>query len=217
MKFFIDTANVEEIKKAVAWGLVDGVTTNPSLVAKEGRDFKQTVLEICELVDGPVSVEVISLEADKMVEEAKDLAKWHKNVIIKLPCTTEGLKACKKLEGSGIKTNVTLVFSSNQVLCAAKAGASYISPFVGRLDDAGEDGLKMIEESLQIIKNYGFTSQIIVASIRSPLTVAKSAELGAHVATIPFKIMEQLVKHPLTDVGIKKFLADWEGVKKIKN
>src|SRR3989338_8525822 len=131
MKFFIDTANVEEIKKAVAWGLVDGVTTNPSLVAKEGRDFKQTVLEICELVDGPVSVEVISLEADKMVEEAKDLAKWHKNVIIKLPCTTEGLKACKKLEGSGIKTNVTLVFSSNQVLCAAKAGASYISPFVG--------------------------------------------------------------------------------------
>ena len=217
MKFFIDTANVEEIKKVVAWGLVDGVTTNPSLVAKEGRDFKQTVLEICELVDGPVSVEVISLEADKMVEEAKDLAKWHKNVIIKLPCTTEGLKACKKLEGSGIKTNVTLVFSSNQVLCAAKAGASYISPFVGRLDDAGEDGLKMIEESLQIIKNYGFTSQIIVASIRSPLTVAKSAELGAHVATIPFKIMEQLVKHPLTDVGIKKFLADWEGVKKIKN
>jgi len=213
MKFFIDTANVEEIKKAVAWGLVDGVTTNPSLVAKEGRDFKQTVLEICELVDGPVSAEVISLEADKMVEEAKDLAKWHKNVIIKLPCTTEGLKACKKLESSGIKTNVTLVFSSNQVLCAAKAGASYISPFVGRLDDAGEDGLKMIEESLQIIKNYGFTSQIIVASIRSPLTVAKAAELGAHVATIPFKIMEQLVKHPLTDVGIKKFLADWEKTK----
>lgn len=213
MKFFIDTANVEEIIKAVAWGLVDGVTTNPSLVAKEGRDFKRIVLEICEIVDGPVSAEVISPEADKMVEEAKDLAKWHKNVIIKIPCTTEGLKACKKLECFGIKTNVTLVFSANQVLCAAKAGASYISPFVGRLDDAGEDGLKMIDESLRIINNYGFKSQIIVASIRNPSTVSKVAELGAHVATIPFKIMEQLVKHPLTDSGIKKFMADWEKVK----
>ncbi len=213
MKFFIDTANIEEIKKAVAWGLVDGATTNPSLIAKEGRDFKQVVLEICGLVNGPVSAEVISAEAEQMVVEAKDLAAWHENVIIKAPCTIEGLKAVKKLESLGIKTNVTLVFSANQVLCAAKAGASYISPFVGRLDDAGEDGLKMIEESMRIIKNYGYKSEIIVASIRSPLTVSKAAELGAHVATIPFKIMEQLVKHPLTDVGIKKFLADWEKTK----
>ncbi len=213
MKFFIDTANVEEIKKAVAWGLVDGVTTNPSLVAKEGRDFKQVVLEICGLVNGPVSAEVISMEAEQMVAEGKDLAVWHKNVIIKLPCTAEGLKACKQLESLGIRTNVTLVFSSNQVLCAAKAGASFISPFVGRLDDAGEDGMKMIEESVLILKNYGYKSEIIVASIRSPLTVAKSAVIGAHICTIPFKIMEQLVKHPLTDVGIKKFLADWESVK----
>lgn len=214
MKFFIDTANIEEIKIAHAWGLVDGVTTNPSLVAKEGRDFKQVVLEICEIVDGPVSAEVISLEADKMIEEAKELAAWHKNVVVKIPCTPDGLKAVKAVTKLGIKTNVTLVFSANQVLLASKAGATYISPFVGRLDDIGDDGLQMIADSVAIIKNYNFTSQILVASIRSPLTVQKAAVLGAHVATIPFKVMQQLFKHPLTDNGIKTFLDDWSKLKK---
>ncbi|EKD43869.1 MAG: hypothetical protein ACD_72C00090G0001 [uncultured bacterium] len=209
MQFFIDTANAEEIKTAHAWGLVDGVTTNPSLVAKEGRDFKQVVMEICEIVDGPISAEVISLESDKMIVEAKELASWHKNIIVKIPCTPDGLKAVKELTKQKIKTNVTLVFSANQVLLAAKAGATYISPFVGRLDDAGEDGLQMIEDSLAIIKNYNFTSKILVASIRSPLTVQKAAMLGAHVATIPFKVLQQLFKHPLTDVGIQTFLSDW--------
>lgn len=214
MKFFIDTANIEEIKTAAAWGLVDGVTTNPSLVAKEGRDFKQVVLEICEIVDGPISAEVISLEADKMIEEAKELSAWHKNVVVKIPCTPDGLKAVKAVTKLGIKTNVTLVFSANQVLLSAKAGATYISPFVGRLDDIGDDGLQMIADSVAIIKNYNFTSQILVASIRSPLTVQKAAVLGAHVATIPFKVLQQLFKHPLTDSGIKTFLDDWAKLKK---
>lgn len=212
MQFFIDTANIEEIKKAVGWGIVDGVTTNPSLVAKEGRDFKQVVLEICEIVDGPVSAEVMSLESGQMIKEAKELAKWHKNVIIKLPCTAEGLVAAKQLESDEIKTNVTLVFSVNQVLSAAKAGASYISIFVGRLDDKGEDGMNIVEESLQILKNYNFKSQIIVASVRSVEHVRRSALLGAQIATIPFKILEQLVRHELTDAGIEKFLADWNSV-----
>ena len=214
MKFFIDTANIEEIKIAHAWGVVDGVTTNPSLVAKEGRDFKQVVLEICNIVDGPVSAEVIGLEAEGMIAEAKELANWHKNVVIKIPCTPDGLKAVKQLTILGIKTNVTLVFSANQVLLAAKAGATYISPFVGRLDDAGEDGLQMIANSVAIIKNYNFSSQILVASIRSPITVQKAAVLGAHVATIPFKVLQQMFKHPLTDNGIKTFLDDWAKLKK---
>lgn len=213
MKFFIDTANIEEIKTAHAWGVVDGVTTNPSLVAKEGRDFKQVVLEICSIVDGPVSAEVISLEAEKMIVEAKELAAWHKNVVVKIPCTPDGLKAVKELSKLNIKTNVTLVFSANQVLLASKAGATYISPFVGRLDDVGEDGLQMITDSVAIIKNYNFSSQILVASIRSPLTVQKAAVLGAQVATIPFKVLQQMFKHPLTDNGIKTFLADWEKLK----
>lgn len=213
MKFFIDTANIEEIKIAHAWGLVDGVTTNPSLVAKEGRDFKQVVLEICDIVDGPISAEVISLEADKMIEEAKELATWHKNIVVKIPCTPDGLKAVKAVTKLGIKTNVTLVFSANQVLLAAKAGATYISPFVGRLDDIGDDGLQMIADSVAIIKNYNFSSQILVASIRSPLTVQKAAVLGAQVATIPFKVLQQLFKHPLTDSGIKAFLDDWAKLK----
>lgn len=214
MKFFIDTANIQEIKTAHAWGLLDGVTTNPSLVAKEGRDFKQVVLEICAIIDGPVSAEVISLEADKMIIEAKELAVWHKNIVVKIPCTPDGLKAVKELTKLGIKTNVTLVFSANQVLLAAKAGATYISPFVGRLDDIGDDGLQMIADSVAIIKNYNFTSQILVASIRSPITVQKAAVLGAHVATIPFKVLQQLFRHPLTDNGIKTFLDDWDKLKK---
>ncbi len=213
MKFFIDTANIEEIKTAYSWGVVDGVTTNPSLVAKEGKNFKEVVLEICNIVDGPISAEVIGLESAKMIEEAKELATWHKNIVIKIPCTPEGLKAVVELSKQNIKTNVTLVFSANQVLLAAKAGATYISPFVGRLDDAGEDGLEMIANSLAIIENYNFSSQILVASIRSPLTVQKAAVLGAHVATIPFKVLQQMFKHPLTDAGIKKFLEDWESVK----
>ncbi|MBI5413282.1 fructose-6-phosphate aldolase [Candidatus Peregrinibacteria bacterium] len=200
------------IKTATDWGVVDGATTNPTLIAKEGRDFKQTVIEICKIVNGPVSAEVMSTEAGAMVEEAKKLSRWHKHVIIKIPCTPEGLKTAKILEEHKIRTNVTLVFSTNQVLLAAKAGASYISPFVGRLDDAGEDGLAMIAESLRIIENYKFKSQIIAASVRSPLTVQRAAALGAHVATVPFKILEQMFKHPLTDAGIKKFQQDWESV-----
>lgn len=214
MKIFIDSANIDEIRAAAGWGIVDGVTTNPSLVAKEGRDFKEVVQEICAIVDGPISAEVLSLEADKMIAEAREIAVWHKNIVIKLPCTAEGLKASVALAELGIKTNVTLVFSANQVLLAAKAKATFISPFVGRLDDAGEDGLQMIDEAMRIIRNYGFTSEIIVASIRSPLTVQKAAAIGAHIATVPFKILEQMVKHPLTDAGIKKFLQDWEAAKK---
>jgi len=213
MKIFIDSANIEEIKEANSWGIVDGVTTNPTLVAREGRNFKEVVLEICEIVDGPISAEVVSLKADEMITEAREIAKWHKNIIIKIPCTAEGLKAVKKLTAEGIKTNVTLVFSANQVLLAAKAGATYISPFVGRLDDMGEDGLMMIESSVDVIENYGYESQILVASIRSPLTVEKSAVIGAHVATIPFKVLKQMIKHPLTDNGIDAFLKDWESVK----
>lgn len=214
MKIFLDTANVDEIKTAVGWGAIDGITTNPSLVAKEGRDFKETVLEICEIVDGPVSAEVISLEADKMVEEGKGLAAWHKNVVVKIPCTPDGLKATKILENQGIRVNVTLVFSVNQVLLCAKAGAGFISPFVGRLDDAGEDGMKMIAEAMMVLKNYNFKSEIIVASVRSLEHAKKAALAGAHIATIPFKILSEMFKHPLTDAGIAKFLADWEKTKK---
>lgn len=213
MKFFIDTANVDEIKIAHSWGLVDGVTTNPSLIAREGRNFKQVVLEICDIVDGPISAEVISLEADKMIEEALELAAWHKNIVIKIPCTPDGLIAVKKLSQQNIKTNVTLVFSTSQVLLAAKAGATYISPFVGRLDDSGENGMQMIPESVAIIENYNFSSQILVASIRTTQMVQQAAVIGAHVATIPFKIMQQMFQHPLTDAGIEKFLADWAKLK----
>ena len=210
MKLFMDTANLDEIKKAVSWGLVDGVTTNPTSVSKEGVDFKTRIVEICEAVDGPVSAEVISLEADKMIAEAKDVAGWHKNVVVKIPCTTDGLKAAKELEKQGIKTNVTLVFSANQVLAACKVGATYISPFVGRLDRAGQNGMDMIAESLQIVENYDFDSQLIVASLHDPITIKQSAILGAHICTASFKVFEQLTKHPFTDAGIKSFLADWE-------
>lgn len=214
MKIFLDTANVEQIKTAAAWGVVDGVTTNPSLVAKEGRDFKTVILEICDMVDGPVSAEAVTATADEIIAEGRELAAWHKNIVVKIPCTADGIKAVKVLEQQDVRTNVTLVFTSNQVLLAAKAGASFISPFVGRLDDAGTDGMKMIEESVAVIKNYHFKSEIIVASVRSAEHVKKASLLGAHIATVPFKIVEDMFAHPLTDAGIKKFMDDWAKVKK---
>jgi transaldolase len=212
MKFFIDTADVKEIREAHALGLVDGVTTNPSLIAKSGRKFKDVIKEIVSIVDGPISAEVISLDAPGMIKEGKDLAKIHKNIVVKLPMTPEGLKACKTLTDKGIKTNVTLIFTSMQALLAAKAGATYVSPFVGRLDDISQDGMGIIEEIRAIFDNYGYTSEIIVASVRNPIHVLNSALIGADIATIPYSVMIQLAKHPLTDAGIKKFLADWENV-----
>lgn len=214
MKFFIDTANVKEIKEANALGLVDGVTTNPSLVSKEGRDFKELIKEICSIVDGPISAEAISLDADGMIKEARELSKIHKNIVVKIPMTPEGLKAVKTVSKEGIKTNVTLVFSPSQALLAAKAGATYVSPFVGRLDDISHVGMDIIEQILIIFDNYGFDTEIIVASIRNPLHVVDAALMGAHVATIPYSVMIQLAKHPLTDIGIKRFLEDWEKVPK---
>lgn len=214
MKLFIDSANIEEIKTAASWGIIDGVTTNPTLISQEKKDFKKTILEICKLVNGPVSAETISLDAEGMVKEGKIFAAWHKNIYVKVPATVEGIKAVQKFKKLKIKTNVTLVFSANQVLLAAKAGADFISPFVGRLDDAGEDGLRMVAESLQIIENYNFSSQILVASVRSPLTAERAATMGAHISTIPFKVLEQMYKHPLTDQGIRKFLEDWKHVQK---
>jgi len=214
MKFFIDTADVKEIREAHDLGLVDGVTTNPSLIAKSGRKFKDVIKEIVSIVDGPISAEVISLDAPGMIKEGKELAKIHKNIVVKLPMTPEGLKACKALTDKGIKTNVTLIFTSMQALLAAKAGATYVSPFVGRLDDISQDGMGIIEEIRVIFDNYGYTSEIIVASIRNPIHVLNSALLGADVATIPYSVMLQLSKHPLTDAGIKKFLEDWQNVPK---
>ena len=214
MKFFIDTADVNEIREAHALGLVDGVTTNPSLIAKSGRKFKDVIKEIVSIVDGPISAEVISLDAPGMIKEGKELAKIHKNIVVKLPMTPEGLKACKALTDKGIKTNVTLIFTSMQALLAAKAGATYVSPFVGRLDDISQDGMGIIEEIRTIFDNYGYSSEIIVASIRNPIHVLNSALIGADVATIPYSVMLQLSKHPLTDAGIKKFLADWQNVPK---
>lgn len=210
MKFFLDTGNVDEIRQAAAWGQVDGVTTNPSLVAKEGRDFRALVQEICGIVSGPVSAEVIALDYEGMLKEAYEYAKWAPNVIIKLPMTEDGLRAVKQLSQDGIKTNVTLIFSANQALLAARAGATYVSPFVGRLDDVGQDGMTLIEEILEIFGNYGFETQVLVASVRHPIHVTHAARLGAHVATMPFKVLQQLFKHPLTDIGIEKFLADWD-------
>ncbi len=210
MKFFIDTANIEEIKQAVAMGMVDGVTTNPSLIAREGRDFIEILKDICELVDGPISAEVVSLEADGMVEEGLKLAALHKNIVIKVPMTTEGLVATKRFADQGIKTNVTLVFSPAQALLAAKAGATYISPFVGRLDDIAQNGMELIDSIMTILDNYGFAAEVIVASVRSPMHVTDAAMVGAHIATIPFKVIAQLAKHPLTDIGLENFLADWK-------
>ncbi len=214
MKIFLDTANVDQIREAASWGIVDGVTTNPSLIAREGRDFREVVKEICEIVDGPISAEVISLEAEGMVEEARELAKIHRNIVIKIPMTVEGLKAVKILSAEGIKTNVTLVFSANQALLAMKAGATYISPFVGRLDDIGDIGMEMVAQVLEIIDNYGFRTEVIVASVRNPVHVLEAATLGAHIATVPFAVLEKMVKHPKTDEGIERFLKDWEKVPK---
>lgn len=214
MKFFIDTANIEEIKKGLALGMVDGVTTNPSLVAKEPRPFLEILKEICELVEGPVSAEVISLDAEGMVAEARDLVKIADNIVIKIPMIEEGLKAVKILASEGIKTNVTLIFSASQALLAAKAGATYVSPFVGRLDDISINGLDLIADIMTILRNYGFATEVIVASVRSPMHVVESALLGADIATIPYKVIAQLAKHPLTDIGMQQFLADWEKRKK---
>jgi len=215
VKFFIDTAEVGEIRSAHELGLVDGVTTNPSLIAKSGRDFKEVVTEISGIVDGPISAEVISLDADGMVEEALELIKINKEkIVIKVPMTSEGLKATRRLSEKGIKTNVTLVFSSLQALLAAKAGATYVSPFVGRLDDIGHDGMEGIDQIRTIFDNYGYTTEIIVASVRSPQHILQAGLIGADICTIPYSVMQQLVKHPLTDVGIEKFLADWDKTKK---
>ena len=210
MKFFIDTANIDEIKKANELGMVDGVTTNPSLVAKEGREFKGLIKEICDIVDGPVSAEVVSTDAEGMVKEARELAKLADNIVVKIPMLEEGLKAVKILAQEGINTNVTLCFSAIQALMAAKAGAAYISPFVGRLDDIGHIGMELVEEIITIYDNYGFETEVIVASVRNPIHVLEAALMGADIATIPFKVIQQLTKHPLTDIGVEKFLADWK-------
>ena len=217
MKFFIDTANVEEIKEVASWGIIDGVTTNPSLIAKEGRVFKDVIKEITDIVDGPISAEVVSLNADEMVEEALELVPINKNIVIKLPMTKEGLKACKKLTEKGIKTNVTLIFSASQALMAAKAGATYVSPFLGRLDDISSDGIILIEDIVTIFENYGIETEIICASVRHPIHLINCAKVGADVATVPYKVFEQMLKHPLTDIGIEKFLSDWNPLRIYNN
>jgi transaldolase len=213
MKFFIDTANVNEIREVASWGILAGVTTNPSLVAKEGRDFKQVLREILEIVDGPISAEVVSLKADEMVAEAKQYYEMHKNIVIKLPMTDEGLKACARLSAMGVKTNMTLIFTPNQALLCARAGATFVSPFVGRLDDISTDGIKLISDIAEIFDLHGIETEIISASIRTPGQVIESAKAGAHIATIPYKVFQQMLKHPLTDAGIERFLKDWEAAR----
>ncbi|HBN26761.1 MAG TPA: fructose-6-phosphate aldolase [Desulfobacteraceae bacterium] len=214
MKFFIDTANIDEIVEANKMGMVDGVTTNPSLISKEGGDFITIITDICKIIDGPISAEVISLETEGMIKEARDLAKISDNIVVKIPMTTNGLKATRKLSQEGIKTNVTLIFSPLQALMAAKAGATYASPFVGRLDDLSHEGMLIIEQIVEIFQNYNYKTEIIVASIRSPMHVLQSALMGADIATIPFNVLNKLAAHPLTDKGIKAFLNDWEKAKK---
>ncbi len=210
MKFFIDSANINEIKEAASLGVLDGVTTNPSLVAKEGRDFRTLLNEICAIVDGPISAEVVSTDFDGMMKEGRDLAKIHKNIVVKVPLIKEGLKAVKALKSEGIRTNVTLCFSPNQALMAAKAGAYFISPFIGRLDDISTSGMDLIKQIITIYKNYNFQTEVLVASVRHPLHVVEAAMIGAHICTIPFKVIDQLIKHPLTDLGLERFLADWK-------
>ena len=215
MKFFIDTANPDEIKRAYEMGVIDGVTTNPTLISKEKKDFESLIEEICKIVKGlPISLEVLSLHSEGMIEEARRLSKMGENIVVKIPMTTEGLKAIKVLVSEGIKTNTTLVFSPTQALLAAKAGTTYVSPFIGRLDDIAQTGMELVEQIVTIFTNYGYESQVIVSSIRHPIHVLEAALIGADVATIPYKVIEQLVKHPLTDIGIERFLADWKKVPK---
>ena len=213
MKFFLDTANLDEIKQGLQWGLVDGVTTNPSLVAKEGVNFHTRVKEICAMVNGSVSAEVTATDFEGMMREGHTLAKLHDNVTVKVPLIPEGIRACRALSSEGIKVNVTLCFSPSQALLAAKSGATFISPFVGRLDDISQDGMQLVREIVQIYKNYGFSTQVLAASLRHPPHVVQSALAGAHVGTMPFTVLKQLFNHPLTDIGLKKFLADWEKTK----
>ena len=214
MKFYLDTASVKEIQEAASLGLLDGVTTNPSLVAKEGRVFREVLLEICQIVDGPISAEVVSIEADAMVKEGRELAKIHKNIVVKVPLIAEGLKATKRLAAEGVKVNVTLCFSPTQALLAAKAGAWCVSPFIGRLDDISSNGMELIRQIVTIYKNYDFKTFVLVASVRHPQHVVEAALAGGHICTMPFSIFQQLVKHPLTDIGLKKFLADWDAQNK---
>ena len=214
MKFFIDTANVADIRKGVEMGMVDGVTTNPSLIAREKKPFEEIIKEICQIVEGPVNAEVVSLDAPGMLAEARILAALDEKIVVKIPMLAEGMKAVKQLASEGIRTNVTLVFSVNQALMAAKAGASFVSPFIGRLDDIGVNGMELINDIMTVYGNYGYQSEVIVASVRSPQHVMDAALIGADIATIPFKVIEQLAKHPLTDIGIEQFLADWETRKK---
>jgi transaldolase len=215
MKFFIDTANTDEIRKAFEMGVIDGVTTNPSLISKENRDFESLIKEICQIIQGlPISLEALSLKFEGMIEEARKLAKMGENIVVKIPMTAEGLKAIKVLISEGIKTNTTLVFSPTQALLAAKAGTTYVSPFIGRLDDISQTGMDLVEQIVAIFDNYGFESEVIVSSIRHPIHVLEAALIGADVATMPYKVIEQLVRHPLTDIGIERFLADWKKVPK---
>ena len=216
MKFFLDTANVDKIREFAELGMVDGVTTNPTLIAKEGRDFYEVIKEICSIVDGPVSAEVTALDAEGMIKEARELSKLADNVVIKIPMTKEGMKAVNVLSKEGIKTNVTLIFSANQALMAAKAGATYVSPFVGRLDDIGQNGMELIAEIVQIFRNYDIKTEVIVASVRHPIHVIESAKLGADIATIPFAVLDKMFNHPLTDKGIDAFMKDWEEYMKNK-
>ena len=214
MKFFVDTANVDEIREINSWGVVDGVTTNPSLVAKEGRNFEEVIAEITSIVDGPVSAEVISLESQEMIKEARELSKIHENVVVKIPMTDEGLKAVSVVSKEGIKTNVTLVFSPNQALLAAKAGATYVSPFVGRLDDIGNTGMDIVQKIVEIFDIYGIETEVITASVRHTEHVTEAALAGSHIATVPYAVFKKMLGHPLTDIGIDKFLADWEKASK---
>ncbi len=214
MKLFLDTANIDEIREVNSWGVICGVTTNPSLIAKEGRDFKEVINTICQIVDGPISAEVISDDAEGMVKEAREYASWHPNVVIKVPMTIEGLKATKILSSEGIKTNLTLVFSPAQALLCARAGATYVSPFLGRLDDVGHDGMQLIRDIAEIFAIHDIPTEIIAASIRHPLHVIEAAKAGADIATVPYKVMVQMTKHPLTDLGIERFKADWASVAK---
>lgn len=214
MKFFLDTANIDEIREAHDMGMVDGVTTNPSLIAKEGRDFEEIIKDICRIVDGPISAEVISLDTEGMVKEARHLASIHENIVVKIPITIDGIKATKTLSQEGIKTNVTLIFSPLQALMAAKAGATYASPFIGRLDDLSQEGMLLVEQIVEIYNNYAFDTEIIVASIRNPLHVLDAALIGADIATIPFNVLGKFIAHPMTDKGLQAFLDDWKGQKK---